>query len=235
MKNWAAIDLLKGRVVTLVKGDPSASTEWETDALETAARWQEEGADGLHLIDLDRAIGGGSNGEVIQSVLGAADVPVEVGGGIRSVEEARRWLDLGASRVVVGTMAFKNPEKLREILREVGPGRVAVAIDFKEDRVLTSGWRQIESVDVLEAVESFERLGVETVIATAVERDGTANGPDCNTYRALRGGSGMKIIASGGIRSPEDIERLSAQGLDGVIIGRALYEGTVRLAELRVS
>ncbi len=103
MKNWAAIDILKGRVVTLVKGDPSASTEWETDALEAAARWQEEGADGLHVIDLDHAIGSGSNGEVIQSVLGAANIPVEVGGGIRSVEEARRWLDLGASRVVLGT------------------------------------------------------------------------------------------------------------------------------------
>ena len=235
MKKWAAIDILKGRVVTLVKGDPSASTEWETDALKAAARWQEEGADGLHLVDLDRAIGGGSNGEVIQSVLRAADVPVEVGGGIRSVEEARRWLDLGASRVVVGTMAFKNPEKLKEILREVGPARVAVAVDFKEDRVLTSGWRQRESVDVLRAVESLGRLGVETVIATAVERDGTASGPDFDTYRALRGLGEMKIIASGGIRSPEDVAQLRAQGLDGVIIGRALYEGTVRLAELKVS
>ena len=234
MKNWAAIDILKGRVVTLVKGDPSASTEWETDALEAAARWQEEGADGLHVIDLDHAIGSGSNGEVIQSVLGAANIPVEVGGGIRSVEEARRWLDLGASRVVLGTMAFKNPEKLREILRDVGPRRVAVAVDFKEDRVLTSGWRQTESVDILRAVESFGRLGVETIIATAVERDGTANGPDFNAYRALRG-LGIRIIASGGIRSPEDIARLNAEGLDGVIIGRALYEGTVRLAELKGS
>ena len=234
MKNWAAIDILKGRVVTLVKGDPSASTEWETDALEAAARWQEEGADGLHVIDLDHAIGSGSNGEVIQSVLGAANIPVEVGGGIRSVEEARRWLDLGASRVVLGTMAFKNPEKLREILRDVGPRRVAVAVDFKEDRVLTSGWRQTESVDILEAIESFGRLGVETIIATAVERDGTANGPDFNAYSALRG-LGIKIIASGGIRFPDDVARLSAQGLDGVIIGRALYEGTVRLAELKGS
>src|SRR5438445_438140 len=234
MKNWAAIDILKGRVVTLVKGGPSASTEWETDALEAAARWQEEGADGLHVIDLDHAIGSGSNGEVIQSVLGAANIPVEVGGGIRSVEEARRWLDLGASRVVLGTMAFKNPEKLREILRDVGPRRVAVAVDFKEDRVLTSGWRQTESVDILGAVESFGRLGVETIIATAVERDGTANGPDFNAYSALRG-LGIKIIASGGIRFPDDVARLSAQGLDGVIIGRALYEGTVRLAELKGS
>ena len=221
--------------MTLVKGDPSASTEWETDALEAAARWQEEGADGLHLIDLDRAIGSGTNGEVIQSVLRAANVPVEVGGGIRSVQEACRWLDLGASKVVVGTMAFKNPEKLTDIIREFGPGRVAVAVDFKEDRVLTSGWRQRESVDVLGAVESFGRLGVETVIATAVDRDGMANGPDFNTYRALRGLGGMKIIASGGIRFPEDVARLSAQGLDGVIIGRALYEGTIRLAELKVS
>ena len=233
MKNWAAIDILKGRVVTLVKGDPSTSTEWETDALEAAARWEEEGADGLHLVDLDRAIGSGSNGEVIQSVLRAANVPVEVGGGIRSVEEACRWLDLGASRVVVGTMAFEQSEKLRVILRAVGPGRVAVAVDFKENRVLTSGWRQTESVDILGAVESFRRLGVETIIATAVERDGTASGPDFNAYSALRGIGGIKIIASGGIRFPDDVARLSAQGLDGVIIGRALYEGTVRLAELK--
>src|SRR3989454_11620698 len=215
-----------------MKGDPSASTEWETEALETAARWEGEGDDGLHLVDLGRAIGSGSNGEVIQSVLRAANVPVEVGGGIRSVEEACRWLDLGASRVVVGTMAFEQSEKLRVILRAVGPGRVAVAVDFKENRVLTSGWRQTESVDILEAIESFGRLGVETIIATAVERDGTANGPDFNAYSALRG-LGIKIIASGGIRFPDDVARLSAQGLDGVIIGRALYEGTVRLAELK--
>ena len=234
MKTWAAIDILKGRVVTLVKGDPSSSTEWETDALEAAARWQEEGADGLHLVDLDHALGNGSNREVIQSVLGYAKVPLEVGGGIRSVAEARRWLDFGASRVVVGTLAFKSPDKLKEILREVGPARVAVAVDFKEGRILTSGWRQIERVDLLGAVESFGRLGVETVIATAVERDGTASGPDFDNYRALNG-RGVKIVASGGIRSPEDVARLGAQGLDGVIIGRALYEGTVRLAELKVS
>ena len=222
--------------MTLVKGDPSVSTKWETDALEAAARWQEEGADGLHLVDLDRALGGGSNAEVIQSVLAAAKVPVEVGGGVRSVGETRRWLDLGAARVVVGTLAFQSPDKLKEILREVGPARVAVAVDFKDDRVLTSGWRQIEGADVLGAVGSFGRLGVETVIATAVERDGTASGPDFDTYRALsRLSGGMKIIASGGIRSPEDVARLGAQGLDGVIIGRALYEGTVRLAELKVS
>jgi phosphoribosylformimino-5-aminoimidazole carboxamide ribotide isomerase len=235
VKKWAAIDILKGRVVTLMKGDPSASTEWGTDAPEAAARWQKEGADGLHLVDLDRAFGGGSNREVIRSVLGAADIPVEVGGGIRSVEEACRWLNFGASRVVVGTMAFKNPEKLREILRKVGPARVAVAVDFEGERVLTSGWRQRESVDIMGAVESFGRLGVETVIATAVERDGTASGPDFDTYRALTGLGRMKIIASGGIRSPEDVARLRAQGLDGVIIGRALYEGTVKLAELKVS
>jgi len=206
--------------------------EWDVGVLEAARRWQEEGVGGLHVVDLDHAFGSSSNEKAVQSVLDEARVPVEVGGGIRTVEDALRWLDRGASRVVIGTMAYTNPLTLQEIISRKGPGGVAVAVDFKESNVLTNGWRHNERISVLEAVESMRKLGVETVIVTAAERDGTASGPDFATYKKLRVATEMKVLAAGGIRSVEDVAKLGELGLDGVILGRALYEGAIRLADL---
>lgn len=207
--------------------------EWDMDAPTAAQRWQREGVDGLHLVDLDRALGLSSNDRIIQAVLDEAEVPVQVGGGIRSVEDALGWIGRGASRVVIGTMAYTNPDNLAEIVRSTGPRGVAVAVDFRENHVVTNGWRQNERMNVFEAIEAVHKLGVDTVIVTAVERDGTTNGPDFATYEKLRAKTEMNILASGGITSTEDVRRLYGLGIDGVILGRALYEGAVRPAELR--
>ena len=234
MQAWAAVDIMKGRVVTLLRGDPSMAKVWNTDAIAAAGRWQDEGADGLHIVDLDRALGTGSNERTILSLMSEVRLPVQVGGGIRSVGDAVEWIERGASRVVIGTMAFAEPGSLGEIVSRIGPGSVAVAIDYRRGFVTTNGWKRDERISVAEAAEAVGRAGVGTVIVTAVERDGTAEGPDFGTYRRLRNSIGkMKLLASGGISSVEDVKRLGDLGVDGVVLGRTLYERTIRLADLR--
>jgi phosphoribosylformimino-5-aminoimidazole carboxamide ribotide isomerase len=200
-----------------------------------ARNWESEGADGLHVIDLDRVLGVGSNEETLRSLLRTVKIPVEVGGGMRSVEEALRWIKYGASRVIVGTLAYADPDGLRKIVEELGPQRIAVAIDFKGRSVVVDGWRQRQKFGVLEASRAIQRAGVRTIVVTAVERDGTASGPDFMTYKRLCNQTEMNILASGGIRSVEDVRTLNAMGVDGVILGRALYDNSVKIAEARLS
>ncbi|MDA4128343.1 MAG: HisA/HisF-related TIM barrel protein [Thaumarchaeota archaeon] len=233
METWASINILKGRVVSLLRGDPSTPMEWEMAPLEAAQRWQEEGVDGLHVVDLDRALGSGTNEVAVLSVLEGTRIPVQVAGGIRSVDEALAWLGKRAVRVVIGTMAYVNPDKIGEIIEKTGPRGVALAVDFRENTVLSNGWRRDEKINVFEAIKAAENLGVDAVVVTAVDRAGTAGGPDFGTYEKLRSQTEISILASGGIRSSEDVDQLSVLGLDGVIVGRALYEGAVRPAHLR--
>lgn len=218
--------------MSLVKGDPSERRDWGTDPLDAARRWEREGAYGLHLVDLDRAFGSASNEAVIREILKNAGVPVQVGGGIRSVPDALAMLDGGAARVVVGTLAFSDPDKLREMVEKAGKKSLVVAVDHRDGVVVTRGWRQSGGMEVLQGVEHALRLGVETVLVTATEKDGTAKGPDFETYLRLGGLAGARILASGGIRSAADVRRLDEIGLEGAILGRGLYDGSIRLAEL---
>lgn len=233
MQYWAAIDILGGKVVTLKKGDPSSAACWPIDAGKAASRWEDEGADGLHVVDLDGAFGNGPNLKEIGSVLRTATIPVEVGGGIRTPGQARRLLEMGASRIVVGTAAYSHDSTLQEIASAVGPTRVSVAVDLRKDKVLTNGWRGETQIGLFEALERFERLGIKTAVVTDAGRDGMASGPNTRLMRRVRKSTGLELIASGGIRSLEDIRRLEALGMDGTILGRSLYDGSVDLGELR--
>jgi phosphoribosylformimino-5-aminoimidazole carboxamide ribotide isomerase len=233
MQVWAAIDVMKGRVVSLLKGDPANAMVWGVDPATAAQRWEREGADGLHVVDLDRALGSGSNELTIRSLLKAVEIPVQVGGGIRSAEDALKWIEYGTSRIVVGTMAYAGPDGLAKIVEKLGPRKVVAAIDFKGRFVVTDGWRRRQETNVFEASEVVRRTGVNTVVVTAVERDGTASGPDLGTYERLCTETRMSVLASGGIRSAEDLTRLRAVGVDGAILGRALYENSIRIAEAR--
>ena len=231
---WAAIDLLAGSVVTLKQGKEEMKTVWEEGAVELATRWEEEGADGLHIIDLDAAFGKGSNGETISKILERAKIPVEVGGGVRSLETAESWLDSGAARVILGTLAYKEPETLAELLRKRGAERVVVASDYADGRVVASGWTASQGMGVLEAARRFEAAGVVNLLATAVGRDGMAAGPDLDTMRVLCASSRkLKVLASGGIRNVGDLFEIERRGPVGAVIGRALYEGGVDLADTK--
>jgi len=231
MQRWAAIDIMGGRVVSLLKGNVSARTTWGISPVEAARRWEREGADGLHIVDLDRALGSASNESVVREVMNTAGIPVQVGGGIRTVGDALRLLAMGANRLVVGTLAYSSPSTLRDLVETAGAESVAVATDYKDGRVLTHGWTRGGSLGLLEAAEHAQNLGVRTLVVTATERDGTATGPDLETYRELRRATKLTILASGGVRSAEDIESLARLGADGVILGRGLYDGSIKISE----
>lgn len=231
---WAAIDLLSGSVVTLKQGKEKTKMSWGEKPSEVAARWEREGADGLHIIDLDAAFGKGSNRETILRIVKRVKIPVEVGGGVRSRAAADSWLESGAARVILGTLAYKEPVTLSALLREHGADRIVVASDYLEGKVVTRGWTKSQKVGVLEAAERFEAAGVINLLATAVGQDGMAKGPDLKTLKALCGKSKrLRVIASGGIRDAEDLKKIEKRGAAGAVIGRALYDGGVRLGEAR--
>lgn len=233
---WAAIDLLSGSVVTLRKGKAEEKTTWKEGPLEVAERWESEGADGIHVIDLDAALGKGSNSRTVSKILETAKIPVEVGGGVRSVAAVESWLESGASRVIVGTLAYSEPESLSRLLAEHGSERIVVASDYVDGKVVTSGWTSSQGVTVLEAARRLEGAGVVNLLATAVGRDGMATGPDLETLRALCSSSvGLSVIASGGIRDVSDLLEIERSGARAAVIGRALYDGGLDLPRARAA
>jgi phosphoribosylformimino-5-aminoimidazole carboxamide ribotide isomerase len=221
-----------GRVVSLQQGKPSELIEWNMDPVQAARRWEREGADGLHVVDLDRALGSASNESSVHDVLKAASIPVQVGGGIRTVAYALKLLALGANRLVVGTLAYTEPHALRDLLRAAGPESLVVAADYRGGRILTNGWTRSRKLGLTGAAERAQRLGIRTMLVTATERDGTGTGPDLAAYRKLRGATKLRILASGGIRSADDLRKLGDLGVDGAILGRGIYDGSIRMSEL---
>jgi len=235
MELWAAIDLMGGSAVTLVQGRAEARTVWRETPLEVARRWQDEGADGIHVVDLDAALGTGSNTGVVRRIVEEARVPVQVGGGIRSAAAAESWLADGAARVVLGTLVFSDPAAARGVLERRGPERVVVAADYREAGrvVVTRGWTESREMEVLACARDLEARGFRNLLTTAVGRDGTARGPDVETVEELSRATGMRIAASGGIRDTRDLLALERAGASSAVIGRALYEETVTLGDAK--
>ncbi|MEC8958985.1 MAG: 1-(5-phosphoribosyl)-5-[(5-phosphoribosylamino)methylideneamino]imidazole-4-carboxamide isomerase [Chloroflexota bacterium] len=227
-----AIDLKDGRCVRLFQGDFNQETVFSDDPLATARSWQEQGGHRLHLVDLDGAVQGKPvHLEVIASIIQALDIPVQVGGGIRDLASADAWLTAGVDRVVIGTAAVHDPEMVREICRKHGNQQVVVSVDAKDGLVALQGWQETSSVTVLELAEQMAQIGVARLLYTDITRDGALTGPDLATNARLASETGLAIQASGGVSSLEDIESLLPAGVEGVIVGRALYTGAVSLAE----
>jgi phosphoribosylformimino-5-aminoimidazole carboxamide ribotide isomerase len=230
---YPAVDVQAGRAVRLSQGDPSRETVYFEDPCEAAAHWVRLGARDLHVVDLDAALGRGSNRDVIRALTRrvAAEAPevvrVEVGGGVRDVEGARGWLSL-VHRVVLGTAAITSPELVEALLAEFGADRVAVSVDARNGRVAVRGWTDVTEVDAVVLTERMAGLGVRHLIYTDVSRDGTMLGVDPEPVRALRAAFSHVLVAGGGVASEADLATYRALGLDGAIVGRALYEGTVR-------
>jgi phosphoribosylformimino-5-aminoimidazole carboxamide ribotide isomerase len=230
-----AIDIRKGRVVRLVQGRAHDETVYGTDPAEAARRWEGEGAARIHVVDLDAAIDGLQQPETIAAVVSAVHVPVEVGGGIRSFEDARRYRDLGVDRIIFGTAAVSRPDSVQQAVSH-WPEAVAVAIDARDGRVAVAGWNEVTDVDALELAASVESWGVVRVQFTDVQRDGTLVGPNLEAIEALGRRTGLRITAGGGISDLGDLVRLAALepfGVDEAIVGKALYEGRVTLAGAR--
>ena len=227
-----AVDLMKGKVVRLLRGDPKFVSSYEHlgDPVTLAKRWETEGADTIHVVDLDAALGLGTNIKVVENIVREVRVPVQVGGGIRSLNTARELLNMGVERVILGSLAFKDPSAVKALLDEFGDDRVIVALDNLEGVVMVHGWKNSTKVTVSEAITKFLRLGVSVFLVTSVVRDGTMAGPDFEALaRICRVRVG--VIAAGGIRSLEDLVVLRRLGVRGVVVGKALYEGMFSLGE----
>jgi phosphoribosylformimino-5-aminoimidazole carboxamide ribotide isomerase len=229
VKLYPAVDILGGSAVRLVQGDYDASTVYDTDPVSAARGWVDQGASSLHVVDLDGARSGvPANLEHLRRIAQELDAEIQYGGGLRSSETIADALRAGAARVVLGTAALNQPELLGTALQAHGPDRVLVSVDVRGGRAATAGWTQASRMGAAEAVEHLRARGVQRFIYTDVERDGMLSGPDLEALetitRQLRGAS---LIYSGGIGSLEHLRALaesSPQGLDGVIVGKALYE-----------
>ena len=227
-----AIDLKDGRCVRLFQGDFAQKTIFSDDPLAMAKSWQDQGGHRLHLVDLDGAIQGKPvHLKVITSIVRELDIPVQIGGGIRDLETADTWLNAGVDRVVIGTAAVSNPGMVSEVCQKHGSERVVVSVDAKDGLVALRGWRETSSVTVLELANQMVDLGVVRLLYTDISRDGALTGPDLATNARLAEETGLAVQASGGVASVEHIKGLLPTGVEGVIVGMALYTGTVNLAE----
>ncbi len=230
-----AIDLRGGRCVRLIQGDPEAETRYSDDPVAIAKAFLEAGAQWLHVVDLDGAFSGvGGNRSAIADIVHSVDVSVQVGGGIRCEEDVESLLGLGVRRVIIGTAAVENPELVRWSVEKYGPEAVAVAIDARDGRIATEGWQQLTSLDALALAQRMVEFGVRWAVYTDIGRDGMLAGPNVNAIRRFARESGLRVIASGGIASLEDLSRLAqveADGVAAVIVGKALYEGVFTLPD----
>ena len=228
---FPAIDLRDGRVVRLVEGDYDRMTVYGDDPLATAKAYKAAGAEYLHVVDLDAAKDGAQkNLAVIEKLAAESGLRLEVGGGVRDEASAKRYLDAGVSRVILGSAAIENPAFM-EALAKRYPGQVAAGVDAKNGFVAIHGWKTITDMIAYDFVESLPRRGIDTVIYTDISRDGKLQGPNVSAYERLSKIKNLNIVASGGVSSPDDVAALAKLNLYAAIIGKALYDGRIALAQ----
>jgi phosphoribosylformimino-5-aminoimidazole carboxamide ribotide isomerase len=229
-----AIDLKEGKCVRLERGVMSTATVYSDDPTTTAKRWELEGAQWLHVVDLDGAFAKQPrNREAIGSIVQSVDIPVQVGGGVRTLETLSTYFELGVQRVVLGTAAHKDPELLVQACGEF-PGKVVLGIDSRKGRVAVEGWSQTTEIEAKELATKFEKLPLAAIVYTDISRDGMGSGPNIEATRRLALAVNIPVIASGGVGSLEHIQALlplEQDGVVGVIVGRALYTENVDLAD----
>ena len=229
---YPAIDLKDGHCVRLLKGDMDKATVFGDDPAAQARRFVEAGCEWLHLVDLNGAFAGAPvNADAVEAILKAVDVPVQLGGGIRTLETIEMWLTKGVARVILGTVAVESPELVRDAAA-LFPGKVAVGLDARNGKVATRGWAEETDMTVTALAEQLEDVGIAAIIYTDIDRDGAMQGPNVDATEALAGATSIPVIASGGVSSLGDIEALkAAAGISGVISGRALYDGALDLRD----
>ncbi|MBT3320237.1 MAG: 1-(5-phosphoribosyl)-5-[(5-phosphoribosylamino)methylideneamino]imidazole-4-carboxamide isomerase [Clostridia bacterium] len=228
MRIYPAIDIKDGKCVRLKMGDMEQATEYGQPS-EMAVKWQSMGAQFLHIVDLDAAFSGEfSNYDTVAKILTSINIPMQLGGGIRSMNDIDIRLSLGIDRVIIGTAAFENPNLVSEATAKY-PGRIVAGIDAKDGKVATRGWATGTDADPIDLALEMKRRGVTTVVYTDIMRDGMLTGPNIEMTRNMVEITGMDIIASGGMSVQQDVEDLLDTGVEGVIIGKALYSGTIDL------
>jgi len=229
---YPAIDLRGGKVVRLKEGDPARMTSYSDDPAEMALRWSDAGAHWLHVVNLNGAFGESDNANrtALESIL-KCDARVQFGGGMRSLDAIADALRLGVSRVILGTIAVEQPEMVKDALKFFGADQIAVGIDARDGLVCTRGWKDDSGISATDLALQMRTLGLGTVIFTDIRRDGLGSGLNIPSTRELAEVSGLDVIASGGVHTLDDVMAAKDAGLAGVIVGRALYEGTLDLKE----
>lgn len=233
MKVLAAIDIMNGDVVRLTKGDQSTKKVYSNDPIQVAKKWAKNGADMLHVVDLDAAFGNeSSNLSIISEILDSVNIPIQIGGGIRNTEIFEKIVKMGFSKIVVGTMAYRNVNELRLLSRNYGD-KIVISLDEINGKVMIEGWKSSSDYKVEDAINKFNKLGISNFLLTSIIKDGTLSGPDIVTLNSINTDRKSKIIASGGISSLVDVLRVRSIGCDSVILGKALYEERLDIKKVK--
>lgn len=233
---FPAIDLRQGKVVRLAQGDPARQTTYGDDPRLWAERWKAEGAEWLHVINLSGAFDEDSrpNLQALERIL-TVGLKVEFGGGIRNEEAIRQALEMGVARVFLGTAAIQNPALVAWAIATYGPEKIAGDIGARDGKVTVKGWQETTALSVLEVGQRFHQQGLAWCVLTDVKRDGVSSGVNVESAVELQSASGLQVVASGGVSTLEDVQRVRQAGLAGVIVGRALYEGKIKLRDCVIS
>lgn len=229
---YPAIDLKEGKCVRLRQGDYDAVTVYAKNPVEVAKEWERQGAKYLHLVDLDGARQGVSiNHDVIGEIVRAVKIPVQLGGGIRTLEDIQEKLDLGIARVILGSVVISHKELVEVAIKRWGPERIVIGIDAKDGMVAIQGWLEVTSQSVIALARQLKSIGTKTIIYTDIAKDGMMQGPNVLETQQMIQETGLQVIASGGITELLDLKKLGAIGVSGAIIGKALYTGSIQLRE----
>lgn len=227
-----AIDLLDGKVVRLVKGDPDNPTVYSDNPVEVAERWAAEGAEMLHIVDLDASLQTGNNNrKMIYKIAASIQIPVQAAGGIRSVEIINEMLK-NVNKIVLGTIAFQEPDLIGKMTKKK-KGRIILAVDYRDGTVVVNGWKERTNFSIQDAIYDFQTVGITEFLLTSVEKDGTLSGLDFSSLRYASTFPDIKIIASGGVSSLEDILRARTAGCSSIILGKALYDRRISISHAR--
>jgi len=232
MKIIPAIDLMNGQVVRLYKGDPKQKTVYSDNPVEIAKKWEADGADMLHVVDLDATLGIGSNLSIIKKILEEISIPVEVAGGLR---DESLILDVAkiSNRVVIGTLAFEDKELVKKLLLSLGPEKIVISVDHKDGEIVIHGWQDSAGIKLIDAIKEFLEMGFTEFLLTDVSRDGTLEGPDLEFLEQACSLDKTNVIASGGISNVDDVKDVKEKNAYGVILGKALYENKISIEDAK--
>ena len=229
---YPAIDIKDKSCVRLIQGSYDDVTVYDKDPVKVALKWESIGAEILHIVDLDGARDGVRiNKDIVNEIVRNVNIPVQIGGGIRDTDGVKTYLDIGASQVIIGTAAIKNPLWLQDMIRIYG-NRIIVSIDAKDGWIATDGWESISRKKALDYIKELRKSGLERIVYTDIAKDGMLQGPNFKIYEELQKEVDIEVIASGGVTTTEDLRRLKDMNLYGAIIGKALYEGKLDLEEV---
>jgi len=232
MKIIPAIDIMNGQVVRLYKGDPKQKTIYSDNPIEIAKKWEQNGADMLHIVDLDATLGMGSNLSIIKKIIANVSTPVEVAGGLRDESIVMDTAKI-SKRVVLGTLAFNDQNTLKKLLENLGPEKIVISVDHKEGEIVTHGWQKGTGIRLIDAIKDFLAMGFSEFLLTNVNRDGTLEGPELKFLEQACQLENANVIASGGISNVKDVQDVKEKNSFGVILGKALYENKITIEEAK--